>query len=227
MKRIVYACDIGSTKPKTNSFGWVRSDLTSNFAPVGSNIIDDLLYQIKIDLNDGASIALGFEAPQFMPVPKDSSELSCGRDGEGNRSMFAPAGGYVTTLSCHQTAFILSTISKFKSSHDLTLDAALWTDCEKPMILLWEAFVSGKQAHSSKGGHIPDAGTAAKFFHEKQKVLSGNSSVETGHDCFSFIGAVALWSGWINRISIIKEKCIVLRPKKKYSVKIPRYQRPR
>lgn len=225
MKRIVYACDIGSTKPKTNSFGWVRSDLKAAFKPAGSANIDELVNHLTKDLGSGASVALGFEAPLFMPVPDNSDDLSCARDGEGNRSMFAPAGGYVTTLACHQIAFILNKISSFKSTHDLILDEASWKSCKKPTILLWEAFVSGKEVHAPKGNHIGDAATAAHLFHMEQKSLEKNSSVTTSHDCFSILGAVAIWSGWLKNKSALKKKCLVLRPTKRYKTKVPSIQR--
>ena len=210
MRKIVYACDVGSTKPKRCKFGWVRMDLGSkNSMPEGSKSIDGLILRLEKDLLEGTSIALGFEAPLYMPVPIQSESLSKGRADEGNRSMFAPIGGYVTTLGCHQSAFILSRISNFKKSHKLTLDPTVWRECTKPTILIWEAFVSGP-AHSKNGDDVHDAATAADYFRAHQnefKVITADPSPP-----LSLVGAVALWSGWRNDIAVLKEKCLVLRP---------------
>ena len=216
MKRIVYACDVGSTKPKTNNFAWVREDLASKLNPIGSQKIEELVDCLRQDIKGNASIALGFESPLFMPVPTDYEQLSCGRDGEGSSSMFAPAGGYVTTLGCQQAAFVLKNIFPDRLSHELTLDAARWTCADKPMLLLWEAFVSGK-AHTTNGNDIQDAATAAHDFHINNDQLEASASVDSTHDCFSFIGAAALWSGWTESPSMIRSKCLVLRPEQKYS----------
>ena len=216
MNRIVYACHIGSTKPQSNKFAWVRVELEANFKPIGSQKIEDLVDCLGHDLKKYASIALGFKSPLFMPVPAESEQFSSGRDGERSRSIFAPIGCYVTTLGCQQAAFVLKNIFPDRLSHELTLDAARWTRADKPMLLLWEAFVSGK-AHTTNGYDIQDAATAAHYFHNNKDHLEASASVDSTHDCFSFIGAVALWSGWTESPSMIRSKCLVLRPEQKYS----------
>ncbi len=104
MNHAVYACDIGSVK--SDNFAWSRVESLQD-PPIASGDIDELLVHLVCDAQSGASVALGFEAPLFMPVPSRSGDLSSGRPGEKNRSMFAPAGLAVTTLGLHEAAWIL------------------------------------------------------------------------------------------------------------------------
>ena len=213
MKRIVYACDIGSTRKK--KFAWARVDLAGRFRPQLDNKIDTLVEHLTKDLADGSSVALGFEAPLFMPIPPKSNDLSHGRMGEGNRSLFAPAGASVSTLAIHQTAFILKGILDSGRMHNLTVDLSEWRASKKrPCLFLWEAFVSG-DAHVQNGHDHHDAATAAKYFVRYHDDPKFKSDVNTDHECLSMIGAVAIWSGWTNDVEILKKKCLVFRPKKK------------
>ena len=215
MNRIVYACDIGSVK--TGKFAWVRADLDADFAPVGSNDMGGLLDCLKSDLRGKSSIALGFEAPLFMPVPNEIGNLGSGRIGEGSRSMFAQSGACAMALGCKQIAFILRHMVSYKQTYELTFDATSWMACAQPRILIWEAFVSGK-THAPVGEDIRDAATAACYFHQHQACLENASKFIPSHyDCFSLIGSVALWSGWLRNRRSVKEKCLVLKPDKMFS----------
>jgi len=157
MHRAIYACDVGSVRSGT--FAWARVE-PGDGAPVASADIDDLVTRLVQDATDGMSIALGFESPLFMPVPANSGDLSCGRCGEGNRSMFAPAGAAVATLGIHEAAWILRAIHR--QTHEYTLDWNAWPpEGATRALLLWEAFVSGA-AHGDT--HERDAATAAVFF---------------------------------------------------------------
>lgn len=215
MNKIAYACDVGSTI--AGNFGWARIDLCSETPPSGSDNIEELLEEISADMSSGVSVALGMEAPLYMPVPLLSSQLSSGREGEGNRSMFAPAGACVTTLACHQSAFLLQRLALVRSGHTLTLDASVWQEEDK-VLLLWEAFVSGS-AHDTEGSNIRDAATAATFFREHQDSLKEHNAVSCGLP-LSLIGAVALWSRWTNDVEILHQPCVVLRPPERYAGEI-------
>jgi hypothetical protein len=97
MKRAIYACDVGSTRVQSDgrpSFAWARVDPDdSGLRVVGSRQIRELTGCVGEDLRSGASVALGFEAPLFVPVPDDARRLSAGRTNEGSRSFAAPIGG--------------------------------------------------------------------------------------------------------------------------------------
>ena len=139
--RTVYACDVGSTRHATGAtpkFAWVRVDADDSTYGLGSHSIDELVSRMARDLNAGASIAVGFEAPLFMPVPLLSSQLSSSRKGEGNRSFAAPAGSTVALLALHQCAWILTELRKeTRKPCNLTVDVGLWPPRRGQLLLFW------------------------------------------------------------------------------------------
>ena len=212
MSRAIYACDVGSVQAGT--FAWARVGPGLGNPKVSASI-DGLVTQLRQDVEtDGMSVALGFESPLFMPVPKFSDNLCRGRDGEGNRSMFAPPGATVATLGVHEAAWILEAIHA-QASGVLTysLDWNGWPPQDgKPRLLLWEAFVSGP-AHSPS--HAQDAATAAAFFRQHEANLNAVNAVTTEAP-FSLIHAASLWSGWAQDLDRLHRTCLVLRPDAAY-----------
>ncbi|CAN5904923.1 hypothetical protein BH23ACT11_BH23ACT11_04000 [soil metagenome] len=142
MKRAIYACDVGSTR--AGNFGWVRVEPDTPKEIKGCSEICALVTKIKEDLEHGYSIALGFEAPLFIPVPQGDDDLSKGRKGEGNRPFSAQAGAYVTTLGMHQAAWVLREIyCSCGGTCTFTLDRKDWPPTESGQELFcWEAYVS-------------------------------------------------------------------------------------
>jgi len=79
LSRVIYAVDIGSTRCKagqTPNFAWARVDTVDPRSVVGSCDITKLTDRIVRDLQNRKSVALGFEAPLFIPVPAEPSLLS-------------------------------------------------------------------------------------------------------------------------------------------------------
>ena len=210
MNPVVYACDIGSVKSGT--FAWARN-VSRDSAPTASVDIDDLIAAVTRDVANGLPIALGFEAPLFLPVPDESSQLNSGRTGETSRSMFAPAGAAVTTLGVHESAWIFKQLrAALPADMSLTFD---WTtiDYKPKEIFIWEAFVSST-AHSDT--HKRDAATAVQYFLANIANLDAVNAV-TCSNPLSLISAAALWSGWITDIGALHIPCLVLRPTEPYT----------
>lgn len=210
MNPVVYACDIGSLKSGT--FAWARN-ASPDSAPAASVDIDDLVAAVTRDVANGLPIALGFEAPLFLPVPDDSSQLNSGRTGEASRSMFAPAGAAVTTLGVHESAWIFKRLRvALPADMSLTFD---WTisDHKPKEIFIWEAFVSST-AHSDT--HERDAATAVQYFLAHIANLDAVNAV-TCSNPLSLISAAALWSGWLTDIESLHIPCLVLRPTEPYT----------
>jgi|SRR5215213_5402718 len=210
--RRIYVADVGSTL--NDAFGWAG---TKPGSPEvwGSRSIEALVVAMAADLRKGVSVALGLEAPLFLPIPEDARNLSRGRDGDKDRSCLAPAGGYVAALSLHQVAWILQELRKSCGSICFfSVDPSNWYPREGPPVLFcWEAFVS-KEAHAPEGhlnGHVADAATAARFFAEHEERLKEVSAV-TAESPLSLIGAVALWSGWSTDLALLATPTVVLRP---------------
>jgi hypothetical protein len=108
--RRIYAIDVGSTRcdrGKPSNFAWARLDPAHPKTLTGSSDIELLAERLIHDLVARHSVALGFEAPLFVPVPSLAANLCRGRANEGSRSFAAPAGLAVASLGIHQSAWVL------------------------------------------------------------------------------------------------------------------------
>lgn len=212
LNRVIYACDVGSVKK--GKFAWARV-VPGLGNPKASTSINHLVTQLLQDITEGLSIALGFEAPLFLPVPACSTQLSRGRNGEENRSMFAASGATVTTLGIHEAAWILRAIhDSSRQALTYTLDWNEWPpEGESQSLFLWEAFISGS-AHSETHKH--DAATAAVFFRDNEKRLNLANAVTAEHP-LNAVHITALWAGWANDLDRLHQPCLVLRPEQPYT----------
>lgn len=61
--------------------------------PSEGKIIDECVAALAVALDEGA-LALGFEAPMFVPLHRDSANLTRGRNGERDRAFTASAGSW-------------------------------------------------------------------------------------------------------------------------------------
>jgi hypothetical protein len=223
MDSCTYVCDVGSTKANRRgeaAFGWSRVSCEGQTRSVsGGAKIDSLISCFRADAGRRQRLSLGMECPLYFPVPSKSSGLSCGRDSEGNRSCFAPAGGYVAALGLHQLAFILQELNG--AGLMPTLDHTQWANDEDGRhLLLWEAFVSGK-AHCGAGADYPgmrDSATAAWEFASRLRAnqLTNDVALSEETSAISLAGAALLWSGWTQEISVLKQPVLVVRPEKAF-----------
>lgn len=210
---MIYAVDVGSTLNGRNgvAFAWAKVSLIGDH-PITSIDPVELAYSVASDLSSGRSVALGLEAPLFIPVPADVNRLSRGRENEGDRSWAAPAGGYVATLALHQAAWLLGRIraecDKRKCREfELSVAPARWLSDKgaQPVLFCWEAFVSGP-AHTD---HRGDAATAAMYFQAHQAKLI---TAVTAENPLSLLGCAVLWSGWSTDLTLLHRSLLVLRP---------------
>ena len=215
MRRVIYTCDVGSTRHQKKSggpaFAWARLLPNKGVKSVqGSSDIQQLVKRLELDIKEGYSVALGFEAPLFIPIPEDSRDLSKGREGEGNRSFASQVGLAVCALGIHQSAWILKSLhDSLPCKCDFTLDLQCWPPSDHRQVLFcWEAFVSGG-AHSNQ--HIRDAATAVVFFFDNEQSLQKANAVRADN-AISLIGAVALWSGWTSDLHYLRRSTLVLKP---------------
>jgi len=160
------------------------------------------------------SIAMGFECPLFIPVPYPNGDLGRGREGEGNRAVFAQTGATVATLGIQQAAWILRTIHPCGANHfKFTTDSSTWPPSDNhPVLFCWEAFVAGN-AHAND--HMRDAATATMCFIDNEMRLEEVTAV-TALEPFSLIQAVALWAGWSTQIDQLHSSVLVIKPDSRY-----------
>ena len=192
------------------NFAWTCVDPEVPKGIVGSWSVELLSARLVEDLIARRSVALGFEAPLFIPVPSSSSDLSRGRKNEGTPSWAAPPGLTVASLGLHQAAWILRSVAdQCGSSVDFQVAPTTWPPApDATTLFCWEAFVSGS-AHSPS--HIQDAATAAMTFVDHERGLAEATKVTAEHP-LSLIGAAALWSGLAEDPAVLRTPTVVLRP---------------
>ena len=235
--RRVYASDIGSTRAdrgRRAAFGWAWVDPQDPVPVAGGACIDALARAVASDLAAGVHVALGFEAPLFIPVPEVAAGLCRGRPGESNRAFAAPAGASVATLGVHQSAWVLAAVRARLAAAGGALPAAVhWTaDVEAwppavgsvTTLFCWEAFVSGPahagadRSHGGRPGetggagrHVRDAATAVAEFLAREGDLAAANAV-TAERPLSLLGAAALWAGWSSDLGALRAPALVVRP---------------
>lgn len=215
---MIYAVDIGSTI--SGAFAWAKVPRRGDVPAAGEDP-EALVHSVTADLNAGQSVAIGLEAPLFIPVPHAVNLLSRRRKGESNRPWSAIVGGYVATLALHQVAWLLVRLRESCSAMcALTVDPAAWSKKEKHTLFFWEAFVSGSS--HTKNDHKRDAATAATFFRQQQDKLTTVAIVETvtAANPLSLFGAAVLWSGWSDEKEWLSRPLLVLKPSKPWDGEI-------
>jgi hypothetical protein len=202
-ERAIYACDVGSCRK--GNFAWARIGPEQEASPSSSPDIRKLITSLHVDLSAGLSIALGFEAPLFIPVPEDPNDIGRARAGEGDRAFSAGAGASAALIGFQQAAWIMSRVKDTIGRHIVITDWQLWPTAF-PSILLWEAFISG----IAKGTcHADDAVAAARAFQKREAALTSDVSCERP---ISLVGAAAVWSGFSEDLSLLRKSVLVLRP---------------
>ncbi len=215
----VYACDVGGK----GNFGWARiPDSTGAKTPEGDSSIDHCIEAVNADIDQGLSVSLGMESPLFLPVPDLASDLCTGKNGDGDRSCFAPTGGFVAAIGVHQHAYLLRKLRLTRSGW--TFDHAAWVRAAHPRpVLLWEAFVS-KAAHRASA--VRDAGTAVWEFWNRLEAsaLATDVTVDPPRKVLSLAGAAVLWVGWTRDPTVLHESLLVVKPSEPYTGGIAPHQ---
>jgi len=204
MSIVVAAIDVGSLV----NIGWWRAQ---GSAGLGGHDLDELIASIVADINDGTPVALGFEAPLFIPRPSTTDGLNKQRLGERGRPWCAGAGTGALALGIQQAAYVLSGIAlgigrKVEVSFDpeaLTAGTA--------QLLIWEAFVTGKAKNrSSLTPHVDDARAAVtelQLRFDRGSVSSDLADV----DVLSLAATALLVSGLTDDAGLLTLPCVVVR----------------
>lgn len=195
---LIAAIDIGS--PMAGKLGWATlpNDQT------GSGL--DILIEIVADALRVGPVALGFEAPIWVPMRSDVMTLTKARIGEGTRSWSAGAGTGVLATGLAVIPYVLSRLRKAAPNATATLDFHN-PPTEAGKLLLWEAFVSAKDKGDS---HESDAMIAAQSF-ERACLSLPDFQKLTCEPCFNLLGAMLLRTGWSSDLNLLGADTLVVR----------------
>jgi hypothetical protein len=201
----VVAVDVGSVK---SNFAWAGLDLPGR-RPVGEGGRDPEGTALAVleALADGASVALGFEAPLMVPVspvgPVDGwTTLGKARQGETvdgrSRPWSAGAGSGALATGLVQLAWVLERVGSGFPGLRCTTRPEPWLAGEAALFV-WEAFVSGtgKPVPSGITQHAADAAVAADTFADRleEATLSTSDVVCMPASSFNLAAAAAVYAG--------------------------------
>lgn len=199
----VFCADIGSVAK--NNFGWYVS--YENGATDSGASIDSLGTSVADSINLKRQVALGFEAPMFVPLRDNPVTLTSRRQGETNPNWIGGPGAAVLATALVQVPWLLRDIKE-----KLTVDAEATLDWNKfsdnlISLFLWEAFVSGDAKGNS---HIDDARIAVEAFKGSlPNPMFNNAIVEPV--VVSLLGAALIRTGWSSNIQLLSKSCLVIR----------------
>jgi hypothetical protein len=140
---VVAVLDVGSA----TRTGWWRSPLAGP-STEGRNV-DELCAELADDLFSGNAVAVGFEAPLWVPYANDATQLGKARPGE-HPSWSAGAGATVLAYGIQQMTYVLHRLAVAPppatlDPHELRVGTA--------QLLVWEAFVSGRGRTEQLSNH--------------------------------------------------------------------------
>jgi hypothetical protein len=195
--------DVGS--PKGGKLGWAI--LAPNADPVLGKDLDAFIVAVTA-LGANWPLAIGFEAPLFIPTPAEALKILSGRKGEGSRPWSAGAGAAVTTAALAVVTYTLAGLRRGLGEAMASTDLGAL-----PMrpgdAFFFEAFVTA----AAKGDdHADDAFIAAR---EIQALLAGDRPYRSAIDepeVFSLLGASLLRTGWSTDLAVLSAPCLVVRP---------------
>ncbi len=196
----VAVVDIGNLK----NLGWV----VEGPSVIESGTDVDLCIEALVRALKTGPLALGFEAPMFVPFGRKRSDLDKARQGERDRSFAAAAGACVLAKGLVIVPYILEGI---RSRTNAARPTFKWRGkLSERDLLLFEAFVTHVGGCIS---HEECARLALKRFpKEWEKRASFESDVEEP-STLNLLGAVLLRIGWTDNLTVLSEPCLVVRHK--------------
>jgi hypothetical protein len=192
--------DIGAKK----NIGWAIDGPQIKESETGTDI-EACVERLESVLKEGP-LALGFEAPMFVPLHRDASNLTRGRKGEGDRAFTSAVGSTVLTSGLVVVPYILGRLHERVPAATATFD---WTTIPKGShrVLLFEAFVTHQHA-GDDSPHIRDAKLAIAKFRDAMR--DGFKTVICEPTCFNLLAAALLRTGWTADLTMLSQPCLVV-----------------
>lgn len=200
----VAVIDIG--EPGTN-LGWAMSGAKARH---GTGL-DECIEAVASALAVGP-VALGFEAPLFVPLRSEPSALLKARNGECqdgiNRPFSAGAGATVLVIGLVVVPYVLMRLRSKIPQATATLD---WrSPISGCTLLLFEAFVTN-QRKTADTRHVEDARLAVAAFERGMHAPATFRSSVTEPHCLNLLGAMLLRTGWTTDLVVLSQPCLVVR----------------
>lgn len=176
--------------------------------------LDDCVKEVAAALQVGP-VALGFEAPLFVPARPIQTELTSARKGECgggiNRPFSAGAGAATLTTALVVVPYVLDGLRTASPGAVATIE---WQPLpERPgSLLLFEAFVTNR-GEGDGDRHVRDAKAAAKALTSRIKVGHPVESdiPRDSAPWLNLLGAAMLRSGWAADLMVLRRPCLVVK----------------
>lgn len=195
--------DVGS--PRSGKLGWAI--LEPGHAPQTGGDLDVFIEAVSAT-GSRVPLAIGFEAPMFIPARTVALDVLSARSGEGSRPWSAMAGATVTTTALAIVAYTLTGLRRRMPAATASMD---WTRPPQAAgrVLFFEAFVTG----TAKGlDHAHDALIAAEAL---RGLLEGGRPYRSAiaeAEVFNLLGASLLRTGWSTDLAVLSAPCLVVKP---------------
>jgi len=194
----VAVVDIG----KLTKLGWAIKGPSVNKS--GSDV-DECIEVLASAMNTGP-LALGFEAPMFVPYGRKRCDLDKAREGDGDRAFSAAPGACVLTKALVIIPCILEGLRRRIKAARPTFK---WRErLSERDLLLFEAFV----AHVGRSvSHNECARLALERFPKNWGERASFESAAKEPSTMNLLGAMLLRTGWTKDLTILSEPCLVVR----------------
>lgn len=204
VSRVVAVVDVGSIR----NLGWWRRGPDG---AAGGADLDTLAALLAADLAAGRAVALGLEAPLFVPVPDTPDRIGRQRAGEAGRPWCAGAGTSALAFGIQETAYLTQRIAAQASGPLRTgVDPSAYL-ADALDLLLFEAFVSAAaKDRTATDPHIADARAAAEEFHRRASTGTITSDI-TAPTVLNLAVAALLSSGLSDDLGLLSEPCVVVK----------------
>lgn len=194
----VAVVDIGALR----NLGWLVEGPSVNES--GDDI--DKCIQALAGASKIGPLALGFEAPMFVPYAQERCDLGKGREGDEDRSFLAAPGACALVEGLVTVPYILEGIRYRARCARPTFK---WRErLSDRDLLLFEAFV----AHVGKSvSHVDCARLALKRFPREWERRALFESDVNEPCTLNLLGAILLRMGWTHDLSVLSEPCLVVK----------------
>jgi len=190
------------------NIGWWHIGETSR---AGGRHLNELIEVLAEDLRAHHSIALGFEAPLFVPAPASLAGLAKQRMGEAGRPWCAGAGCTALAMGVQQSAFVVRELARTVGRPvRVGFDPAPLLSGDIDLVI-WEAFVSGNaKDRLAEEPHIADARVAAEEFLRRLSAGSVHSDIEDT-SVLNLAAAGLLAAGLTDDIGLLSQPCVAVK----------------